>query len=146
MSHLLHHIDSPIEVIRQSKRVVKASGAILIRYGAIEQIRDDAEHRFFPEAFAIDEARTPTVKMVEEWLRAASLTNIISEEVIQQTYDTGMARLNAVKLRDTSVLNIISQEAFKKGVNDLEKYIENNPNDNWLLFDRLTITVGYKDE
>ena len=43
MSHLLHHLDNPAAVIDECQRVLKPSGVILIRYGAMEQIRDDVE-------------------------------------------------------------------------------------------------------
>ena len=144
MSHLLHHVNSPAQVIRECKRILNACGAMLIRYGAIEQIRDDVEHTFFPEALGIDEARTPTVPAVEEWLSEAGFKDITSEEVVQQTYETGTEHLNAAKTRSTSVLNMISQETFDKGIHDLAKHVKNHPLDPWLLFDRLTLTVGYK--
>lgn len=144
MSHLLHHVNSAPRVIRECKRILNVSGVILIRYGAIEQIQDDVEHTFFPEVLTLDEVRTPTVKMVEKWLRDAGFTDIISEEIVQRTYDTGIAHLNAARVKSTSVLSMISQEAFEKGIHDLAKYVENNPNDPWLLIDRLTLTVGYK--
>jgi len=146
MSHLLHHVNSPHRVIKEGERILNTPGVILIRYGAIEQIRDDIEHKFFPEVLIIDEARTPTVKMVEKWLGDAGFTDIISEGVVQQTYDTGIAHLNAAKVKSTSVLSMISQEGFEKGIHDLAKYVENNINDPWLLFDRLTLTVGYKGD
>ena len=60
MSHLLHHVSSPARVLRECQRVLVTSGVIIIRYGAIEQIRHDVEHVFFPEVLTIDEARTPT--------------------------------------------------------------------------------------
>jgi ubiquinone/menaquinone biosynthesis C-methylase UbiE len=145
MSHLLHHVNSPPTVIRECKRILNASGVILIRYGAIDQIRDDVEHKFFPEVLALDKARTPTVQRVEKWLSDAGFSEIISEEIVQRTYDTGRARLNAAKVKSTSVLSIISQEAFEKGIHELAKYVANNPDDPWLLLDKLTLTVGYKD-
>lgn len=142
MSHLLHHVNSPLRVIRECKRILDASGVILIRYGAIEQIRDDVEHEFFPEALIIDEPRTPTVRIVEKWLSEAGFADIESEEVVQQTYDTGIAHLNAAKVKSTSVLSMIPHEAFEKGIHALTEYVEDNPTDPSLLFDRLTLTVG----
>ena len=144
MSHLLHHVDSPSRVLSECHRVLKPSGAVLIRYGAIEQIRDDVEHTFFPDALAIDEARTPTVPLTEKWLRDAGFLDIQSEEIVQQTYQTGVAHLKAVEARSTSVLSMISQEAFENGVGDLARYVEQNPDDPWLLCDRMTLTAGYK--
>ena len=143
MSHLLHHVDSPLRVLRECKRVLTASGVILIRYGAIEQIRNDVEHIFFPEVLAIDETRTPTIEVVEKWLSDTSFSGIITEEVVQQTFETGIAHLEAVRAKMNSVLTMISQEAFEQGIHHLSKYIKENPSDPWLLFDRLTLTVGY---
>jgi ubiquinone/menaquinone biosynthesis C-methylase UbiE len=144
-SHLLHHLDSPSKAIRECERVLKTPGMILVRYGDIEQIRGDVVHTLFPEALAIDKARTPTVKLVETQLREAGFTGITSEEVVQQSYQTGTERLNAIELKNTSILTLISQEAYEAGIQALVKYIKNNPNDPWLLFDRLTLTIGFKN-
>jgi len=144
MSHLLHHVDDPSRVLSECQRILAARGMILIRYGAIEQIRGDVEHTFFPEVLAIDEARTPTVETVEKWLAEADFHDIVSEEIVQKTFETSTAHLNAAKLRGTSVLTMISREAFEKGIKDLERYVESNPDDPWLLHDRGTLTAGYE--
>jgi SAM-dependent methyltransferase len=60
MSHLLHHVESPPAVLRECHRVLGPSGVVLLRYGAIEQIKRDVEHTLFPEVMEIDEARTPS--------------------------------------------------------------------------------------
>ena len=143
MSHLLHHVDCPVKVLRECKRVLTASGVVIVRYGAIEQIRHDVEHTLFPEVLAIDEARTPTIEVVEKWLSDAGFSGIITEEVIQQTFESSVARLGAAKAKNTSALTMISPEAFEQGIHHLSKYVKENPNDPWLLFDRLTLTVGY---
>ena len=143
ISHLLHHVDLPIQVLSQCKRVLTASGVIIVRYGAIEQIEHDVEHTFFPGVLTIDRKRTPTVEVMEKWLRNAGFSGITTEEVIQQTYETAASHLDSAKVKNTSVLTMIPQEAFEKGINDLTKYIKSNPDDTWLLFDRLTLTAGY---
>ena len=119
-----------------------APGALLIRYGPIEQIRGDVEHTFFPAAVAIDEARTPTARTVEKWLADAGLSDIFTEETVQKTFESSIDHLNRVKVKFTSVLTMISDEAFDKGVRDMAKYVQENPDDPWLVFDRLTLTVG----
>jgi len=144
MSHLLHHVDDPGKVLRECQRILATPGVILIRYGAIEQIRGDVEHTFFPEVLAIDEARTPSVATVEQWLAEADFRDIVSEEIVQKTFETSTAHLNAAKLRGTSVLTMISPEAFEKGISKLTRYIEDHPDDPRLLHDRATLTVGYK--
>ncbi len=144
MSHLLHHVDSPQRVLGECHRVLTATGVVLIRYGAIEQIRDDVVHTFFPEVLLIDEARTPSVKIVEQWLVEAGFRDIASQEIVQKTFNTSAEHLNMAKVRGTSVLTMISPEAFEKGIRDLTRYIEDNADDPWLLHDRGTLTAGYR--
>jgi ubiquinone/menaquinone biosynthesis C-methylase UbiE len=146
MSHLLHHCDDPDKVIHECWRVLKVPGVILLRYGAIEQIRDDVEHVFFPEALAIDEPRTFSIRKTEECLKEAGFAGIISEEIIQRTYDTGYAHSEAIMVKSTSVLTMISPESFEKGINKLRAYVEKNPDDPWLLDGRMTLTAGYKGD
>jgi 2-polyprenyl-3-methyl-5-hydroxy-6-metoxy-1,4-benzoquinol methylase len=144
MSHLLHHCEDPPAVIRECWRVLSGDGMIIIRWGAIEHIRDDVEHTFFPETLAIDEARTFTVEQMEERLREAGFSGVISEEKVQHTYATGQKHLEAVKVKSTSVLTMISEDAFVRGVQKLQEYVAGHPDDPWLLYDKMTLTAGYK--
>jgi len=143
ISHLLHHVDSPVLVLKEAKRVLVPSGVILIRYGAIEQIEHDVVHTFFPGSLEIDKARTPSVLTVESWLSEAGFKEISSEEIKQQTWETNTALLESIKNKNTSVLTLISESSFKKGINELTDYINKHPDDHWLLDDRLAFTVGY---
>jgi ubiquinone/menaquinone biosynthesis C-methylase UbiE len=144
MSHLLHHIDSPLKVLKGCERILVPSGAVIIRYGAMEQIRNDVVHTFFPQAIEIDEPRTPTGPLLEKWLVQAGFVNISSEEVAQQTYQTGLEHLDAVREKSTSVLSMISEESFQSGLHRLEEYIVKHADDEWLLYDKMTLTVGHK--
>ena len=142
MSHLLHHVDSPPRVVSECWRVLRSPGVLLVRYGAIEQIRGDVEHTFFPEVLAIDEARTLSVPAVEDMLREAGFSDIVTEEVVHQTCETGAARLELARVRHTSVLTMISEQALEEGIRRLTAYVDSSPDDPWLLFDRMTLTVG----
>jgi ubiquinone/menaquinone biosynthesis C-methylase UbiE len=144
MSHLLHHVDSPLKVLKECGRVLVPSGVVIIRYGAMEQIRNDVIHTFFPQVIEIDERRTPTRQLMEKWLVKAGFVSISSEEVVQQTYQTGVEHLDAVRAKSTSVLSMISEESFQTGLHNLEEYIAKNPDDEWLLFDRMMLTVSHK--
>jgi len=144
MSFLLHHCDNQDKAIRECRRVLNDTGVILIRHAGIEQIRDDLVHTFFAEVVAIDEGRIFSVRKTEQYLKEAGFSGIVSEEIIQQTYTVGTEHLEAVLLKNTSGLTMISQEAFEKGVRLLRQYVDKNPVDPWLLYDRMTITSGYK--
>ena len=142
MSHLLHHVDNPSEVIKSCARILKPGGHIFTRYGAIEQIRNDPAHTFFPEIVAIDEARTPTVPQIEQWLEKAGFHDIASQEIRQITFQSAADHLDAIKLKNNSVISMIPGDAFERGIIRMSKYVEENPNDPWLLRDDLTLTYG----
>jgi len=144
MSHLLHHVDSPLTVLQECHRVLAPSGVVLIRYGAMDQIRHDVEHTFFPQVIEIDEPRTPTRESTEQWLLEAGFVDLSSEEIVQQTYQTGAAHLNAARAKSTSVLSMISEESFQAGIQRLAEHVDRNSDDEWVLLDRMTLIVGHK--
>ena len=144
MSHLLHHVKSPSSVLSNCYQATRDKGAILIRYGAMEQIADDPEHRFFPGVTEIDEPRTPSVRQVEQWLAEAGFDRVQSTEVKQKSYENAQAHFNAASHKGNSVLNMITPEEFAMGLKRFEEYIKENPTDPWLVTDLLTLTVGYK--
>ncbi len=144
MSHLLHHVDDPLKVTKECYRVLKPYGVVLNRYGAIEQIRDNREHVFFPGTLEIDEARIPSIEQVEEWFTLAGFNEVSSETITQQTYKSSNEILEKASLKSTSVLTLISQSSFQQGLNALREYISRNPNDPWLFKDRITLTTGKK--
>ena len=146
MSHLLHHVDSPVEVLRECNKVLGSSGIVLIRYGAMEQIRYDVEHTFFRQVVEIDEPRTPTREIIEKWLLDAGFVDLSSDEVVQQTYRTGTEHLDAARAKSTSVLSMISEESFQIGMDRLTEHVDKNPDDEWLLFDKMTLSIGHKRE
>jgi hypothetical protein len=119
-------------------------GIIINRYGAIENIRDDPEHVFFPGTLEIDEARIPSIEQVEEWFILAGFNDVSSKTILQQTYRTADEILERASIKSTSVLTLISQSSFQQGLNTLREYISRNPNDTWLFRDKITLTTGKK--
>lgn len=143
-SHLIYHVKSPSKVIKNCIRVLKNGGVLIVRYATFEQIKDDTVHTFFPETRVIDEKRFPKEGALENWLKDAGFKHIVSEKINQKSYKTGIEHLNTIKLKNVSGLTMISQGAFEKGIRNLEKHIEENPNETSVLYDKQTITVGYK--
>lgn len=144
MSHLLHHVDNPKGVLANCYDVLHHSGSVAIRYGAMEQIKDDPEHRFFPGVLKIDEKRTPSVHTVEQWLTDAGFDRIQSTEVEQNSYEAAEAHYEAASHKGNSVLNMITPEEFLLGLERFREYVKENPTDPWLTRDLMTLTVGYK--
>ncbi len=144
MSHLLHHVDDAYGVIGKCFRILRPGGILLNRYGAMEHICDDPEHRFFPETTELDKARTPTIEQVESWFRGVGFDPVSSETIVQQAYASAEERLRKVKTRCTSVLTLISDRSFQDGARRMKDYIVQYPDDQWLLADKITLTSGRK--
>jgi len=114
---------------------------LLDRFDALAT-RDDVEHPLFPEVREMDEARTSSVAQTEEWLGLAGFREVFSREVVQQTYPDGPAHLEAARNKSTSVLTLISEESYQTGLRRLEECVRRQPDNEWLLFNRMTLTVG----
>ena len=144
MSNVIHHCDTPLKALCECHRVLADKGVILIRYGAIEQIREDVTHMFFPDTLALDEERTPSVEMIEKWLIEVGFSIVNTEEVEQKTFRTGEALLEAYANKNTSVLSLISEDNFEIGMQRLKRYVNEHPDNQWLFCDRFSLTSGYR--
>lgn len=144
MSNVIHHCDTPMKALGECYRVLADNGVILIRYGAIEQIREDVTHSFFPEALLLDEERTPSVGLIEKWMIQADFRSVNTEEVQQKTFQTYEELIEAHAYKTTSVLSMISEDAYETGMERLRKYVGENSTAPWLFYDRFSLTTGYK--
>jgi ubiquinone/menaquinone biosynthesis C-methylase UbiE len=136
MCLMMHHLDDHPGTLRGVLRALKPGGVVLIRQGTLEQIMDDPWHRFFPEALTVDRKRTPLRAEIEMWLREAGFEHVQAEEVKQVTYrdpaDLRERMLGEVRLRVASVLRLIDDEAFERGLARIEAYVAEHADDPWL--------------
>jgi SAM-dependent methyltransferase len=139
MSLMMHHLDDHLETFRQVLDLLRPGGLFLIRQGTLEQIMDDVFHRFFPEALAIDRRRTPFRAEVEYWLGEAGFEDVHAEEVTQTTYQSYERLQKEVRMRVCSVLRLIGDVAFERGLRRFDEYVEQNPDDPWVKQDMFTL-------
>jgi len=144
IGHVLHHLEAPLAAVREAYRVLRPGGLLLDRHSPIEYIRDDPEHRLFPGALAIDEARGATVEQVEGWFREAGFRGVTSQTIAQNTYGSAAERLRRAGLKATSTLALLPPEAFEEGLAALRAYAAEHPHDPWLVTDTFALTTGRK--
>jgi SAM-dependent methyltransferase len=144
MSHVLHHCANPRQVISECQRVLSPGGVLLIRHSTIEEIRNDPENTFFPEARAINEARIFSLAATTALLREAGFENIVSEKIVQRTCESGYALYEKISNKNVSALIMIPQEDFERGLKRLHEYVQKHHDDPWLMHDIMRMTAGYK--
>lgn len=144
MSYLLHHISNPQKAVEGFFRILRPEGVLINRYAAKEDLLRDAEHTFFRESMEIDIARVLTKLETENILRGSGFHDVSSVTMPQKSFVSGEERLRAVKQKFCSVLHLLREEEFQNGLEIFEKYVEYNPDAEWLTVDYITFTSGRK--
>jgi ubiquinone/menaquinone biosynthesis C-methylase UbiE len=136
---IMHHLDDHPTAFRGVLRALRPGGMFLIRQGTLEQIMDDVCHRFFPEALIVDRQRTPFRAEIQYWLAEAGFEDVRAEEVTQTSYVSYERLQKEIRLRVCSVLRLIDERAFHRGLRRLDEYLAANPDDPWVTQDLFTL-------
>ena len=144
MSHLVHHLDDPPALFDRLFDHTKPRGSTWVRLGAFEDISNDLVHRFFPWARVVDAARTPSVAAVEGWLERAGYQHVRCETITQRSFESVEQRLHMVRLKGTSVLTLLDDDEFARGLEKLERYARDRPDDPDWFHDRMSLVGGFR--
>lgn len=144
MSNLLHHFQNPQDVVEQAVRILKPNGVIVNVYGAIEDIAEDPDHVYFPTALRIDCARTPAQRQVERWYRECNLYGIASHKRSIKLASGANERIERTKNRHISVLHMIPESEFQRGIESLQKVVDTISDTTWWCYQGVTITTAIK--
>ncbi len=129
MCQVFHHLDTPVEAIRQIQRVLSPSGCLAIRNGTRENEMEIEWAPCFPEARQMDEARLPSRQEVVDLVSSQGFTLIAQQTVYQyfaSSYQEYYAKLSQ---RGLSSLILISDTACYAGLERLKQWVAQQPPD-----------------
>lgn len=144
MSNLLHHFNNPLDVIEQCVRVLKPGGLLINHYGALEDIINDPDHKFFNEAIEFDVRRVPARIQMEYLFKTALLDKVQSEKKTFKLCNSSQERIKLVENKYVSVLHMVSEISYQRGLKEMKKYAATNQFDPWLRELTVTTTFGVK--
>jgi ubiquinone/menaquinone biosynthesis C-methylase UbiE len=131
ISQVYHHLPNPTEAFAEIRRVLGPHGFLAVRNTTRETNVSTslAWTQFFPEAAALDNARMPTQKGLEETVTKAGF-RLVRARVLEQLF-AGSPQEYAEKIgqRGLSVLVALSDEAFETGMEKLRTWATKQPDE-----------------
>lgn len=129
ISQVFHHFVEPQRALREIHRVLTQAGYLAIRNGTREHNDELAWLRFFPEAYEIEQQRTPSSQEIDEMVSAQSFVSL-SHRVIHQLFASSYVEyFEKISRRALSALAAISDEAFHRGVQEFQEWANLQPRD-----------------
>lgn len=121
-SMVFHHLEDPLQMARECRRVLRAGGFVFLRNGVRERAREYPYVPFFPASVPLLLERLPARASVVEAFARAGLGGAEVGVVVQQVSPT-LAEYGA-KLRagGDSVLSSLEREAFAAGLAALDAH------------------------
>ena len=129
MSQVYHHLDEAPRAFQDIHRVIRAGGCLAIRNGTRENLRDIEWMRCFPEAYALDQARLPSRPQIERTVAEHGFSPVLSTTVYQKFASSYEEYLQKISQRGLSSLTAISDEAFRAGLEELRRWVDQQPRD-----------------
>jgi SAM-dependent methyltransferase len=120
-SMVYHHL-RPEAALPEVRRVLRPGGHLMIRNPTRESVGGFAYLAFFPEALAIDEARMPSRGALIGACEAAGFVFAGHERIRQRFAEDHADYCRKIALRGLSSLQLISDDAFARGLRDFEAY------------------------
>lgn len=123
MSQVFHHLEEPRRALREIGRVLTPEGYLAIRNGTREHNGELAWLKCFPEAFEIEERRTPSKQELRELVCSQDFM-MIAQSTIQQFFASSYNEyFEKISQRGLSALAAISDEAFQSGLQRLREWV-----------------------
>lgn len=123
MSQVFHHLVQPRRALEEINRVLTVGGYLAIRNGTREHNSELRWLKCFPEAYEIEEKRTPSSQELEE-IVCERFFVLTSHRTIHQLFASSYAEyVEKISRRGLSALIAIKDEAFQSGLRRLRHWI-----------------------
>jgi ubiquinone/menaquinone biosynthesis C-methylase UbiE len=119
MTDVIHHISDSRRMFDELSRVLKPNGRVCIVTQSHQQIEQRPIARFFPETIQVDQARYPKI---DDIVQIATSFQLLTVTTLQEQVPTllGMDFLELVRKKGYSMLHLISDSAYVRGLKQLE--------------------------
>ncbi|MHA1769427.1 MAG: class I SAM-dependent methyltransferase [Candidatus Thorarchaeota archaeon] len=116
MTEVIHHLTDYALTLSEAHRVLRSNGRMCIVTQSHRQIEERMTSRFFPSTIAIDQARYPSIRHIEETLRSTGFSDVCSSGHMFAPVRLGQDFLETVSNRGYSMLRLIDQSEFDEGL------------------------------
>jgi len=116
LSNVIHHFDDIPAAARELRRVV--NGPVILRGALGGRYYDLSLYRFFPDSSEVV-GSMPTVPEIVDAFERAGFASYLLERVEQMTARSYADAYEATKARADTALELISDEAFERGLEQL---------------------------
>jgi SAM-dependent methyltransferase len=122
---VIHHVSDKAAFYREAARVLHPGGWLCTVTDSAEMIRRrEILSGYFPESVEIELARYPRVDQLKEWMHAAGL-EAFCVTAVDEPYEVTSAQ--PFRDRAYSSLHLIPEEAWRVGVEHLERDLAHGP-------------------
>ncbi|MDP2638180.1 MAG: class I SAM-dependent methyltransferase [Candidatus Levybacteria bacterium] len=146
ISHLLHLVNNPINVLTECFRVLKPNGKLIIRYTTREDNSKKPERHFFPELLEQDKILMPKNADIVSWFKKTKFTDVLQRQITIPVYNLSIERVEKAKQRAESGFARMSNSGFQCGIVKFEAYANSYQKDPWILNDNYSITTALKNK
>jgi ubiquinone/menaquinone biosynthesis C-methylase UbiE len=124
MSMVFHHLEDPVCVARECRRVLRDGGAVCLRNSTVDQIPSFRYLSFFPGALSLAEDHLVSCNEIEAVFSAAGFKTDVHEIALQQIAPTWPACAKKMFHRADSILARLPFAAFQTGMAALRAHGE----------------------
>lgn len=143
-SQVIHHFTDKQLAFVEMHRVLRYGGRLGIRYSSHAQLETILDYRFFPSALLIDRERLPDIQEVRDLMYSAGFSAMEEHIVHQRLFESADDYLKKLRHRYASVLSLISEEEYQKGLEEATRYLKEYGLEARDQYADITFLVGIK--